>query len=272
MATSSSAKKLARLASRGKGKKVRFQGGTTFPTIVAIVSAVMLLLVVYSRATVPAEETGVPQPGDNWSIAYGIRVCDEWLPNLSGTADELDADVSTGDMTAVQTGTDADGIIHYHPQKGGNTGRKAKLGVFLKQYGISLSDTRLELPESQVAAGETRVWDTADFTCDGKETQVRVRVWDDYTSGAFVDNVTEFSSLRFTRSGMVFAIAIVPKDAEIPLPDSAATLADLGVIGAGSGSTDTTGVTDTTGATDTTAAAETTVAAETTAATPTTGG
>ena len=272
MATSSSAKKLARLASRGKGKKVRFQGGTTFPTIVAVVSAVMLLLVVYSRATVPAEETGAPQPGDNWSIAYGIRVCDEWLPSLTGTADELDADVSTGDMTAVETGSDADGIIHYHPQTGGNTGRKAKLGVFLNQYGIKLSDTRLELPESQVAAGETRVWDTADFECDGKETQVRVRVWDDYTSGAFVDNVTDFSSLRFTRSGMVFAIAIVPKDAEIPQPDSAQTLADLGVIGAGSGSA-TTDATDPTGVTETTAAAaETTVASETTAVTPTTGG
>ncbi|MEY2753685.1 MAG: hypothetical protein RJB65_43 [Actinomycetota bacterium] len=275
MATSSSAKKLAKLASRGKGKKVRFQGGTTFPTIVAVVSAVMLLLVVYSRATVPAEETGAPQPGDNWSIAYGIRVCDEWLPSLTGTAAELEADVSTGDMTAVETGSDADGIIHYHPQTGGNTGRKAKLGVFLNQYGIKLSDTRLELPEAQVAEGETRVWDTADFECDGKETQIRVRVWDDYTSGAFVDNVTDFSSLRFTRSGMVFAIAIVPKDADIPQPDSAQTLADLGVIGAGSstGSTDTTGVTETTGATETTAAAaETTVAAETTAATPTTGG
>ena len=265
MASSSSAKKLAKLASRGKGKKVRFQSGTTFPTIVAVVSAVMLLLVVYSRATVPAEETGAPQPGDNWSIAYGIRVCDEWLPSLSGTADELDADVSTGDMTAVESGSDADGIIHYHPQTGGNTGRKAKLGVFLKQYGISLSDTRLELPENQVAEGETRVWDTADFECDGKETQIRVRVWDDYTTGAFIDNVTDFANLRFTRSGMVFAIAVVPKDAEIPQPDSAETLADLGVIGAGS-------TTESTDATETTAAAETTVAAETTAVTPTTGG
>ena len=32
VAPSSSAKKVAKLASRGKGKKVHFQGGTTFPT------------------------------------------------------------------------------------------------------------------------------------------------------------------------------------------------------------------------------------------------
>ena len=44
MATSNSAKKVARLASRGKGKKVRFQSGTTFPAVVAIVSALMVVL------------------------------------------------------------------------------------------------------------------------------------------------------------------------------------------------------------------------------------
>ena len=55
MATSNSAKKVARLASRGKGKKVRFQSGTTFPAVVAIVSALMVVLIVYARATLPSE-------------------------------------------------------------------------------------------------------------------------------------------------------------------------------------------------------------------------
>jgi len=260
VATSSSAKKVAKLASRGKGKKVRFQGGTTFPVVVGVVSVVMLLLVAYSRASMPAPEAGSPQPEDAWSIAYGIRVCDTWLPNLTGTEAELDQDASTGDLVKVQTAPDADGIIHYHAQTGGATGKNAKLGVFLDVYDIKLTDTVLELPQEQVGEGEQRTWDTDEFKCDGKDTQIRVRVWEDYTSDAFVDNVTNFRNLRFTNNGMVFAIAVVPKDADIPKPDSAATLADLGVIGGSTVTTTTTPTGDTTADTtaDTVAASSTT--------------
>jgi hypothetical protein len=263
VATSSSAKKVAKLASRGKGRKVRFQSGTTFPAIVAITSVLMLVLIGYARASMPGIEAGPPQPGDAWSIAYGIRVCDTWLPNLSGTAAELDKDASTGDLTAVQTGSDADGIIHYHPQVGGNTGRQARLGVFLDIYDVKLTDTVLELPEAQVGAGETRKWDTNDFKCDGKDTQIRVRVWKDYTSDQFVDNVTDFKDLRFTNNGMVFMIAVVPKGDDIPKPASAAKLADLGVI-------PTSGVVPTT--TTVPGETSTTVPPTTVAATSTTGG
>jgi hypothetical protein len=284
VAPSSSANRVAKLASRGKGKKVRFQSGTTFPLVLAIVSALVLALIVYSRATLPSAESGAPQPGDSWAIAYGVRVCDEWLPSLSGTSAELTKDASTGDQTKVATGSDADGIIHYHPQTKGNTGRKARLGVFLNVYGLKLSDTVLELPANQVGPGETRKWDTKSFKCNGKSTQIRVRVWKDYTKSDFVDNVTDFGNLRFTNNGMVFAIAIEPRNDNIPVPDSASKLAGLGVIGSGTGatttvpgsSTTTAGTTPATGAaTSTTVAATTTVPATTPAtgaATTTTGG
>ena len=260
MATSNSAKKVARLASRGKGKKVRFQSGTTFPAVVAIVSALMVVLIVYARATLPSVETGAPQPTDAWSMAYGIKVCDAWLPSLTGTKAELTKDASTGDLTKVGTANDADGIIHYHAQTGGNTGKKARLGVFLNVYGVKLSDTKLELPKNQVGAGEVSSWDVSKFKCNGKDTQIRVRVWKDYSKNDFVDNVTDFSSLRFTNNGMVFAIAIVPKGDDIPKPDSSSKLADLGVIA---------GTTATTVPTDSTVAGDTTVPATTTAPTDT---
>jgi hypothetical protein len=145
--------------------------------------------------------------------------------------------------------------------------------VFLGIYDVKLSDTVLELPESQVGPGETRKWDTSSFKCDGKDTQIRVRVWRDYTSNEFVDNVTNFNNLRFLRNGMVFSIAVVPKGDDIPKPESVARLADLGVIG-GSTATTVPGSTvpgstvpgDTTPAADT--GASTTVAGSTT----TTGG
>jgi len=277
VATSSSARKVAKLASRGKGKKVRFSSGTTFPAIVVATVVAMVALVAYAKISLPSEQTGAPQPGDAWSIAYGIKVCDEWLPNLTGTAAELDKDASTGDLTKVVSGTDRDGVIHYHPQVGGNTGGRAKLGVFLDVYDIKLTDTKLSLPVSQMPE-EPRSWDIKDdnvfkgTSCEGQEAVLKVRVWNDYTSGAFFDNVTDFRNLRFKNNGMVFAIAVVPRDAEIAKPDSAAKLSELGVIGAGSSATTTTVVaTDSTdpAATTTTVAAATTTAA---AATTTTGG
>ena len=89
----------------------------------------------------------------------------------------------------------------------------------------------------------------------------------------FRSNVTDFSSLRFTNNGMVFAIAIVPKGDDIAKPDSASKLSGLGVIGSGTTTTvaATTSVTGTTvAATGTTVAgATTTVAAS--GATTTTG-
>ncbi len=282
MATSSSARKVAKLASRGKGKKVRFSSGTTFPAIVVAAVVAMVALVAYAKISLPSEETGAPQPSDAWSIAYGIKVCDEWLPNLTGSAAELDKDASTGDPAAVVSGTDRDGIIHYHPQAGGNTGGRAKLGVFLDVYDIKLTDTKLSLPEAQMPE-EPRSWDIKDdnvfkgTSCEGEEAVLKVRVWNDYTSGEFFDNVTDFRNLRLKNNGMVFAIAVVPRDAEIDKPDSAAKLSELGVIGAGD-SAPTSTVPGDTGASTTVvgdSAATTTVAAATTtaaAATTTTGG
>ncbi len=277
MAQSSSAKKVAKLASRGKGRKVRFSGGTTFPLVVTIVAVIMVLLVVYSRASLPKVESGAPQPTDAWSLAYGIRVCDQTLPNLTGTSAEVTKDASTGDLTKVKTGNDADGVIHYHAKTGGATGKKAKLGVFLNIYGVKLSDTTLELPANQVGTGETRKWDTKNFKCNGKDTQIRVRVWKDYTTNDFVDNVTDFKDLRFTNNGMVFAIAIVPKGDDIPKPASSSKLADLGVIGQGTATSTTVATGNTTGdttATSDTAPSSSTAASSTTvaAATTTTGG
>ena len=45
------------------------------------------------------------------------------------------------------TGSDADGIIHYHPKAGGATGRNARLGVFLNIYGVH--DWKLEGAKSR---------------------------------------------------------------------------------------------------------------------------
>lgn len=262
MAPSSSARKVAKLASRGKGKKVRFTSGTTFPTVVGAVLVAMVALIAYAKISLPGDEAGPPQPDDQWSMAYGIRICDTFLPHIEGTAAELTLDASTGDQTAVQSGSDGDGIIHYHPQVGGNTGRKAKLGVFLDIYDVKLSSSKLEVPAELVGEGEPNSWDVDDSdvfdgtACEGQDAALIMRVWNDYSSGAFEDKVTDFRNQRFTRNGMIFVIAVVPEsdDVEIPKPSHFCELEDLGAVGSGSAcrtgaaaTTTTVGATTTTG-------------------------
>ena len=119
--SSSSAKKVAKLAQRGRGKKVRFQGGTLFPAVVLGVVIVSLLTIVYARESRPDPGSFPPQVGDHWHAAYGMYVCDGWLPKLTGNQEETVTD-SQGVETAVNqdyssTGVHShdDGVIHYHP-------------------------------------------------------------------------------------------------------------------------------------------------------------
>ncbi len=290
MATSSSAKKVAKLASRGKGKKVRFSSGTTFPAVLTIVGLVMIGLIAYAKVSIPSEDQGQPEAGTAWVAAYSLRVCDTEF-KLTGTPDELALDASTGDpdrLSAAELSQDDDGIIHYHPQEGGNTGRKAKLGVFLDIYDVKLSGSKLEVPAAQMGDGVTNVWDedifkTDEFKgteCFGKDAVFKVRVWDDYTSGSFQDFTTSFGNLPIDRNGKVFVIAVVPDDSDfsIPRPDWTCDLENWGAIGSGdlcgAGPDDTTPATsDPTGTTEpsTDSAPDTTSATTESSPTSTTG-
>ncbi|MEO5722890.1 MAG: hypothetical protein ABIQ39_16690 [Ilumatobacteraceae bacterium] len=236
MAPSSSANKVAKLASRGKGKKVRFQGGTVFPAIVAVIVIVMLGLVVYARASRPTDGSGPPRLGDHWHAAFGIYVCDHFEPKLLGSAEATSVDVAGNtvytnknfQLTGIHS--HGDGVIHYHPYGSKATGTRARLGVFLDTYNVKLNDTVLELPPDQ---GGMK-WDTKSFKCGTQDSQLKVRVWNDYSKpGEFHDYVTDFRNIRIDRNGMVFVVAVVPRGADIPQPDSAPKLPELGAVDGG---------------------------------------
>ena len=291
MAPSSSAKKVAKLASRGKGKRVRFQGGSVFPIAVVLVVVLGLLAIIYGRQSRPAGGVGAPYVADetgsnadtHWHIAYGIYVCDTFQPKFTGTKEETGTD-STGQNVLLNekfktlgVHSHGDGIIHYHPYSTKASGNRAKLGVFLDVYDVKLTDTELVLPADQ--GGEK--WSTKDTKCDGKDTEMKVRVWPHYSNvGEFHDVVTDFDNIRVTNDGMVMVIAIVAKNTDdIPMPDWAAQLPTLGASDSGTiptttlplGVTPTTlaagSTTPSTATTDTTAGG--TAAATTTEASPT---
>ncbi len=235
MATSSSsqsAKKLAKMADRGRGKKVRFQGGTLFPAIVVGVLVVGLVLIFYSRQSRPDPGTQPPQQGDHWHAAYGMYVCDGWLPKLSGAKEETDSqgNLVSDDFATTGIHSHDDGIIHWHPYSAKAVGDRARIGVFLDVYDVEFDTDGLILPDDQ--GGDEFLVDG--YQCNGEDVVAKMVVWDNYTdTGRGQTYITDFADVRVKQDAMVFAMAIVPADAEISMPPWAKDLPTLGAADGG---------------------------------------
>ncbi len=264
MGKASSAKKVARLAQKGKGRKVRFQGGTLFPALIVGIAVVGAALIVYSRASIPNQNIP-PTVEDHWHASYGFYACDEWLPDLQGNKEEQD---SAGQLISDgfrRTGIHShnDGVIHWHPYTSAATGRNAKLGVFLDVYGIKLSDDKLELPADQGGAvyeeGVTKCIDADGKSVDGEIVVYAFDAFD--TPDKYTTYITNFDDVRLMQDGMAFSVVFAPAGSKPELPPSAASLPELGAVDGG-----TTGQPTTTVAGDSTVPGEstTTVAGATT--------
>ncbi|MFM7125562.1 MAG: hypothetical protein ACKOYO_01685 [Actinomycetota bacterium] len=273
MGKASSAKKVARLAQKGKGRKVRFQGGTLFPAVMVGVSIVGLALIVYSRASIP-DRNVAPTIEDHWHASYGFYVCGEWLPDLQGNKEEID---SRGNLVSDEfrrTGIHShdDGVMHWHPYTSAASGRNAKLGVFLDVYGVKLSDDKLTMPEDQGGG----VYEEGVTTCtdaDGNEVdgQLVVYAFDAYnTPDDFTTYITNFDDVRLMQDGMAFTVVFAPAGEQPGLPPSAKDLPSLGAADTGTTGQPTTTVA--TGSTTTGAPGATEPASQPTDAPTTTAG
>ena len=230
MGKASSAKKVARLAQKGKGRKVRFQGGTLFPALIVGISVVGLALVVYSRSSIPNQNVP-PTVEDHWHASYGFYACDAWLPDLQGNKEELDTAGQLVSDGFRRTGIHShdDGVIHWHAYTSAATGRNAKLGVFLDVYGVKVSDTKIEFPADQ--GGAVYEEGVTKCTVDGKEVdgEVVVYAFDAYDNGDdFSTYITNFDEIRLKNDAMAFSIVFAPAGSKPGLPPSAASLPELG--------------------------------------------
>lgn len=272
MANGSSAKRVARLAQKGKGKKVRFQGGTLFPAVMTVIVVLGLVLIGYARESAPSKNTA-PTANDHWHVSYGFYKCADptkstastlandakFLDNLVGNKEE------PLDPNFIKYGIHShdDGVLHWHPSALAS-GNRAKLGVFFDVYGISVTKDKITFPDDQNGGVtyDVKVDKCKDSKGKTVDAVVKVVVWDQYDDPSQKKLfITDFDNIRIKKDGMAITIAYVAADADVPIPPTAANLPALG-------SKDQGGVTTTTiaGATTTTiaGATSTTIAGATT--------
>jgi hypothetical protein len=265
MGKASSSKKVAR-AARAGGRRAAGgrQRNLMFPGVIGIVVLLGAGLVAYAANERKGDDSSI-RPivnEDHWHAAFGVYICGEFQPAVP----EFESPIGIH--------THSDGVIHVHPFSSGGAGENATLGAFLEGAGIELDN------ESITIDGET--WTEGDDQCDGEDAEIVVAQWKNVQSNdgepALIRR--DFNDIRFREDGEGYTIAFVPEGTtDIPKPDSAAQLAELGAADGGAAATSIPGgsteSTDTTaadaGATDTTAPGDTTVPADPNATTATTG-
>jgi hypothetical protein len=255
MGKASSAKKVARAARAGGRSSAGRQRNLLFPGVIGAIVLVGSALVWYAVDERQSDTNVPPIVGDHWHAAYGIYVCGEWQPDIP----EFEA------TTGIHT--HGDGVIHIHPFSQSGAGENATLGTFLEDTDVKLSDSELTIGKNELPDG-AKTWKEGKDKCDGKDAELVVAKWDNVSDEnakpALLTSGLE--DIRFRHDGEGYTIAFMPEgDTDIPKPQTAANLAELGASDAAtaSGSTTTTGAG---GATTTTAGqgATTTTAGETT--------
>ncbi|MGZ4695553.1 MAG: hypothetical protein ACXWA3_18175, partial [Acidimicrobiales bacterium] len=135
MGKASSAKKVARAARAGGSTKQR-RKNWAFPAGIAAIVVLGALVVFVARSTNDTASAASPTTNDHWHAAYGIYVCNDFLPA-----------VADGPTDTKGIHTHGDGIIHIHPFSGASAGSNAKLQVFADQVGMKLSSNGFTMPD-----------------------------------------------------------------------------------------------------------------------------
>ena len=234
MVSSSSTRKAARLAQKGKGKKVRFQGGTLFPLVVIGVLVAGIALILYARVSRPEADASPPTVDDHWHVAYGFQLCDmESAQRLTGNKEETDAAGQLVSSEYLRTGVHShdDGVVHWHPTTSAATGHNATLGVFLDVYQVGLNDTELSFPDDQLGGADYVEGETM---CGDEDGRLAVAVWNNFTdTGEPTVYTADFDSIRVDRNSMVMVVAYLPESEDprdIEMPPWAADLPALGAL------------------------------------------
>ena len=245
MGKASSSKKVARAARNGgRSSAPRRQLG--FPIAIAAILVVGVLVVVFARGENQEAAAVSPTVNEHWHTAYGVYVCDAFLPPLTD---------QVTDTTGLHT--HGDGIAHIHPFNGAAAGGNATLAKWGETTGLSFSGEGFTVDGSTYEPG---------YDCGGQPATVSLNVWslDDLEAAPQVLTGAEMGDWRFDRNRMAITLAVVPEGTEVPPPPTAADVDRLDpvtdeVIGGPTATSEVDGATpDPTDTTETPADAEST--------------
>lgn len=222
------------MTQRGKTRTVRFQGGTLFPFIVALVVVLGLGTIVYARQSQPAFDSSPPTINSHWHAAYGFYICGEWY-QLEGDREVRNSQGQITSTNYLQTGVHSheDGVIHWHPFTSRAVGGRATLGVFLDVYEVEFTEDRLAFPEDQVIGsyGPAAEFVPGETECNGQDSELSMVVWGSFEdTGSGTRYIANFENVRVQNDGMVFAMVLAPRDEPVPMPPWASDLPELGAI------------------------------------------
>jgi hypothetical protein len=255
-----SGKKVARVSALGKRTKIKASKGRVFPFAVSAVVILGLLSVFFSRREFTGNIERPPKANaDHWHMAFGIYDCDKFLPNLPEPTIDPDG-----------IHTHGDGVIHVHPFNSSASGRRATLQKYFDVVQIDVDGDTITVPGLGENGGEFKR--TNGDTCpNGQEGEWRMDLWEGPDDTDPIDVTQGFGIQRFTEDGMFVTLGFIPKGTDMPQPESATNLAELGAAdGAPTPVTAAPGAEDDTASTAPLSSSGTTVAATPTTAAPAT--
>lgn len=217
LVATSSAKKIARLAAvskNSKGRKIRLQGGSLFPTVIFVICVLGVALIAYARQS-QEQPSALDTATQNYYAAFGVFYCDQFIETLP-TAQDLGAGAATLKPGAF---IEMAGVVRWEPQVLSGE-RRANLQSIFDLYGLEVTNDSIKFPLT-INDGETI--SEADTKCGDKDSTVQVSVWDSKISSSKI-SIADLGKVRLTGDGMAITLAFVPKDVEIPQPVSISDL------------------------------------------------
>jgi len=205
---SDSSKKVAKAAKAGATPSAnvgREQRSLGFPMAFLAICVLGTALVVFAWSGRDVEALS-PSFNDHWHLSYGIYDCrDE-----SFAAPLADPQTSNSGIH-----THGQGVIHIHPYSSTATGNAATLGTFFEAVNETLDDDELTFPDRDALTEDGA-------TCDGEDAILHAARFEPGATEPIEVLTEDLSSLRFRADQEAIVIALVPADADIPLPPDGA--------------------------------------------------
>ncbi len=171
-----------------------------------------------SRRTTTTRYAGAPNAAtntpptvdDHFHWAYGVYVCDTFLPPMRDVED-------FGGIHTHQ-----DGVIHIHPFDEMFAGEYATLDIFFEA--VEMRVTSNSISTTNASTGASRTYQT----CNGEPARVRAMIWDVDNPSTPPREVTgDINAVQFGTDRQAITIALIPVGAEIPKPTSIPKLDSL---------------------------------------------